>query len=52
MHNYCYIVRLYDKDLILFKTHFNELGIFPLFCDNRQPENHHDWLKRVTYQYE
>jgi len=31
MHNYCYIVRLYDKDLIQFKTYFNGSAMFPLF---------------------
>lgn len=48
MHNYCYIVRLYDQHLILFKIYFNAIVILPLFYDNRQPENDHDWLKRVT----
>jgi hypothetical protein len=52
MHNYCYTVRLYDQELILFQTYFNANVIFLLFSDNCQHENDHDWLKRVTYQYE
>jgi hypothetical protein len=51
MHNNCYTVRLYEKDLTLFKTYLNAIVIFALFNDNRQPENDQDWLKRVTYQY-
>ena len=48
MHSYCYIVRLYDRDLMPFKTLFNATVKFLLFYDNRQPEDDHDWLKRVT----
>jgi hypothetical protein len=53
MHNYCYIVRLYERSLILFKTYFNAIVMFQLFYDNRQHENDHDWLKpslSIAYQ--
>lgn len=48
MHSYCYIVRLYGRDLKPFKTVFDAIVIFLIFYDNRQPEDDHDWLKRIT----